>query len=333
MATNIGTLAEAIVSLKLDDSQLKKQINAATAQLKKIGDSLNKTANNIFKYALAPMLAIGTLGVRKFMQTTESSAGHLNASILRLRYAFDQFLARVGKVLVEKFHLAEVIDKIASALERISPETIEKLVKAFAALALVFVSLKGLSFILTAMDKLAKIPTGVLTGIGKVGGAVAAPVGVILAMVSAYNLAINKANEFKRVQDAGVSKMHSTIMGFGQAIEGLPIVGKLFEWARMLSGGKDWGVGKDGNKKMNFMAEGSVSSGGFAGLNKVFQDYYNQNQLNNTLEDNSSATRENTQAVTVLSSALAGFGAGAGGILGGITSLFAPSSQISAGAR
>ena len=83
MATATGVpLAEAVVMLKLvsDSGQVKKDIVKSLAPL-------------------AGIMAAGTLGVKKYMLTATAGAAKLRYAFAGLSKSWNQFLARLGRVI------------------------------------------------------------------------------------------------------------------------------------------------------------------------------------------------------------------------------------------
>ena len=138
-------LAEALVKVKLvyDKSEIKSQTTAAVedstkvykaqiASLKKearafgtIGREIGKVANLLL---LASGLGAGGLvwkGVKKYMETTEVGAKKLKESLNGLKESWNQFLARIGKVIVESGILEKVISKLKTLLDGMNSDKIK----------------------------------------------------------------------------------------------------------------------------------------------------------------------------------------------------------------
>src|ERR1035437_4765554 len=169
------TLAEAIIPVKLDMGQynagmqqlknglasggktvaenMSKALDQKITQLRQharslhtVVHALDSVANTIFKYMLAPGAAIGMLGIHKYMQTTDSGAVALNQSITQLKYAYNQLLARIGQVLVEKLKLVDVIYKIRNYINTLDDQKIARMVKWFKIMAEIFIAMKIVTF-------------------------------------------------------------------------------------------------------------------------------------------------------------------------------------------
>lgn len=108
-------LADAVVRVGLDTSALRKEARA----LGVIGGELNKIASTIFKFAVAPAIVLGTLGVKKFLETTDSGARELKKSLSGLHYAWDQLLARIGKAIYSNTALGRSIKELVKFINSI----------------------------------------------------------------------------------------------------------------------------------------------------------------------------------------------------------------------
>ena len=129
--TTTFPLAKAIVSVEGDLSDWKKQVSDLRKEAKAfgiLGRELNKFSNDIFKFVVLPLTAIGTLGVRKFLQTTETGAALLRGEIYNLTKAWNQFLARVGEAIVQNTMLGKVIQGLSKFLGSLDTSRIRSLI-------------------------------------------------------------------------------------------------------------------------------------------------------------------------------------------------------------
>jgi hypothetical protein len=146
----MNTIAEAFIKVKLglDKQDLKsltqdqlsdvaKQMDKQVMNLRRqarnykiIGFELGKISKAMFKYMVAPGVALGTAGVMKYMQTTEKGASLLRYSMVELRWSFDQFLARVGKTIYDSGILTKVINKLRDMLDNLDAKKIMQIFNA-----------------------------------------------------------------------------------------------------------------------------------------------------------------------------------------------------------
>lgn len=144
METISSPLAEALVKVKLvydkNDiaKQTEKQVNEVgkvwkkqitdynrnIANLKRTANEFNKISVLLFRGLVAPAIALGTLGLRKYLQSTDDGATELSLALRALSKEWDQVLAKVGKYLTGSENLAEATNKITTALKSIKKEDI-----------------------------------------------------------------------------------------------------------------------------------------------------------------------------------------------------------------
>jgi len=165
---NIGApLAEALVKVKLvyDKTDIKNQTNKAfeesnknikkqMAELKKsaaayglVGRELNNISNKMFKAIVLPTVALGTAGVMKYMQTTEQGALELRGAINGLTIAFNQFLARIGRVVNESKVLSKTIEGLKRFLNSLDDKKIAKIldIAIWTAILGIFIKIGGMT--------------------------------------------------------------------------------------------------------------------------------------------------------------------------------------------
>ena len=161
------TLADAIVKVKLviDQGGTKKDVNKAVNDIKTdlnkeisayrtIGNRLANISATLLKSIVLPASALGGSGIWKYMQTTEKEASRLRLALGGLRYSWDQFLARIGRVITNSKVLSGVIEKLKGFLDNLDDKKISKLIdKAVWGFAL-FAVTKILSMIVLAVKEL-----------------------------------------------------------------------------------------------------------------------------------------------------------------------------------
>ena len=224
--TTTFPLAKAIVSVEGDLSDWKKQVSDLRKEAKAfgiLGRELNKFSNDIFKFVVLPLTAIGTLGVRKFLQTTETGAALLRGEIYNLTKAWNQFLARVGEAIVQNTMLGKVIQGLSKFLGSLDTSRIRSLIDitkwAFLlfvmtklpALALMFyqnmlkteAALKSILGMQTAITSLS-VPVGASVGAGVAAGAAGAA-GFNLAAFGAYEM-----SSIKQIMERNAAKLGAT---------------------------------------------------------------------------------------------------------------------------
>jgi hypothetical protein len=198
-------LADALVRVRLvaDKSDFKaqtsRQVDDATKILRSqignlrkearafgiIGRDLNKIAATIFKFVVAPTIALGGLGVRKYMQTTEVGAKKLREAMAGLHHSWDQFLARVGRVIYNTGILSKVIERLRHFLNSLDDEKILRILNyaKWAAILGVITKMGGVIFTMTAniLKFRAALGTLELLNLLKTGGLTIGKGGVISA--------------------------------------------------------------------------------------------------------------------------------------------------------
>ena len=144
MAAEVGVLAEALVKVKLvsDNTSIKNQVKAQTDDYAKhlkaqgtllrstarsyfaIANIFNKAANAMLKAIVLPASALGGLGIKKYLKTTDEGAGKLRKTFHALNSSWNQFLARVGKAIYSSGTLTRVLEKIAKILDSLTEKQI-----------------------------------------------------------------------------------------------------------------------------------------------------------------------------------------------------------------
>lgn len=106
MATGIP-LAEAVVALKLvaDKNEIKTNVIKALAPL-------------------ASIVAAGSLGIRKYLLTTDKGATQLRQSLAGLSRSWNQFLARMGRVIASSGTLQAIFKGLAKVLDSLDDSVI-----------------------------------------------------------------------------------------------------------------------------------------------------------------------------------------------------------------
>ena len=161
------TIGEAVVKAKLDT----KEFNS---QLKAMSKAFNKSANFLSKTIIAPAIALGSLGVFKYLKTTDALARATNASIISLKISFNQLLFRIGETIIKKFKLIETMDKLRKVIDGLDEKKINTILDVVKWTAVSVIVMKLASGLLNAARAINTIRNGVIAMEGaKVGGAVA----------------------------------------------------------------------------------------------------------------------------------------------------------------
>jgi hypothetical protein len=179
MDTTAIPLASAVISVELDMSKFKAQMasisqtiqqsgskisssmtNALTAQTKATGASIKEAITVIdrrMQQVIKPILtaAVGMAfgGIYKFLSTTDQGAYKLQRSVNSLHYAWNQLLARIGRVVAEHFNLSTNIGKIVNYINSLDDKKLGKLLdKALWAAVAGSVMLMARGFVSIAAD-------------------------------------------------------------------------------------------------------------------------------------------------------------------------------------
>lgn len=198
------TLADAVVRVRLAyDRKDNKALNA-------LGTDLKKLSNSMFKFIVAPSLALATFGIRKYMQTTDRGAIELRQSFAALSKSWDQFLARLGKALSQSKVLQKVIEGLKRFLDTLNVDKIKSIVNVAMWASVLAISIKIASQILLwvkAARELA-ISMGLINiAVGMSGKGAA---GKAMGIGAAQGLGAG----------AGIAGVWSAIKGFSSAIKG-----------------------------------------------------------------------------------------------------------------
>jgi hypothetical protein len=178
VAQTITNFADAEVNLRFNSSEIASQLGKLEGRISKIGSAF-QTASRKLTLISAPAIAFATVSVNKFFNTMNPAALKAAWNFRLMRYQWEQFTARVGRVAVEKFQLDKLFGRIADALSRIKPETIDRALGAIkwvaigAALFKVLGYMKELVTLLQWMQSIGALKLA----IGGVGGSVAGQVG------------------------------------------------------------------------------------------------------------------------------------------------------------
>jgi len=186
-------LAEALVKVRLvtDKTDIKSNINKTTEDATKawrkqmayygqqarafsiIGNTLNRVSGLILKAFLAPSIALGALGIRKYMQTTDAGAEKLRHSLLSLRNAWDQFLARVGKAISTSPIFQKTLERIKNLLNSLDNKKILQWLEAakWAAIFYVITKITGEIFLWASYFDRIKKAALFIAGANVFGGA------------------------------------------------------------------------------------------------------------------------------------------------------------------
>ena len=107
-----------------------------------IGNALNSAASLMFKGIIAPTAIMATLGVKKYLQTTEIGARQLGMSLMFLYRAWDQMLARIGKAIASHGELRAVVDKLKKFIDSIDDRKIMQMLSVAKWSAILFIMIK-----------------------------------------------------------------------------------------------------------------------------------------------------------------------------------------------
>ena len=125
-------LGKAYYTVGADTSQFKKQIADLKAEARAFGTlihGVNKVANTLAVAVVAPIHALATAGVYKFMQTTDVGAYKLKQELIGLKYEWDQMLARVGAAIYRHGELSKVIEKLKNFISKIDEKQIMRILE------------------------------------------------------------------------------------------------------------------------------------------------------------------------------------------------------------
>lgn len=175
MANQID-IADAVVKVKLEKSSFGRD-------MKKMVREFDSMANKLSKTIIAPTIALGTLGVMKYLKTTDALARSMNASIIKLKFSFNQFLFRLGETIIKKYELVKVIDKLSAALNKIDSKKISAFLDVVKWTAITVLIMKSVAALVRLSGVITNIRNGMLEleGVkavaGAKGGAVSTAVG------------------------------------------------------------------------------------------------------------------------------------------------------------
>lgn len=167
-------IVEALVVLKLDETKFGQELNNLTKRISKtvnnklgqqmqnLGKQLNKTANFLSKVIIAPTIALGGVGFIKYLKTTDQLARQTNATLNSLKFAFSQFLFRLGEVIIKKFQLIKVMEKLKDILNNLDTKKIGVILDVVKWVAVSVIILKLASSLLIVAGALVKIRNGMI---------------------------------------------------------------------------------------------------------------------------------------------------------------------------
>jgi len=153
-------LGRAHYTVGADTTEFKRQISALKREaqaLSTIARGFDNAARVMMRSVIAPTLAMGALGLRKYLKTTEDGAVQLRKQIVGLRTAWNQALARIGEVIVKHGLLTKVINILKNVLDKLSSEKIERIFTAVKWATVLYVLLKIVSTTLKWMAMMDKI--------------------------------------------------------------------------------------------------------------------------------------------------------------------------------
>ena len=243
---------------------LKKESRALTF----VGKEFSHIGNMLIAGGLMGK-ALGGLGVAKYLKTTEVGAEQLKGSIDELKKSYDQFLARVGKVIVKSGVLEKSMAMLKKFLDSLNEKKIEAILN-YAKWMLIY----GVIFKITGLligwsghilklighlDVLARsnifkktvVSAGANTA-GNVAGGVAGGLtaGVVVSLKSAFNWfkdlrAMSKMGEelfehtswmtkFKHLFQDIIEVFRTLFPGLARFSKLFPILGKIAGWFALL---------------------------------------------------------------------------------------------------
>lgn len=118
------------IPIRMEDAEFKKKLQGLKVEAKSLETiirGVDKVANTMGKLIVAPIMTMATLGIKKFMATTDAGAYALKKQLYGLTWAWDQMLARIGAAIYKHGELGKLIEKIKHVLESIDERTIMRI--------------------------------------------------------------------------------------------------------------------------------------------------------------------------------------------------------------
>ena len=124
------TIAEYGIKLKVDNTDFKKQIGDLRKEaraLGQIGKEFSHAAHFLTAAVVAPITALGTMGVKKYLESTDAGAKTLKSSLSSLSESWNQMLGRIGKVIVGHGELGKKVESLKHWLDSIDEKKINQM--------------------------------------------------------------------------------------------------------------------------------------------------------------------------------------------------------------
>ena len=127
-----GVLSRWIIPIGADTKEFRKELADLRIQARALGTisrGLNQTSAMLVKTIVAPIVTIGTLGVKKFLQTTDIGAASLKKELKGLTGAWDQMLARIGASIYRHGELSKIIAGITKFMNEMDERKILRILE------------------------------------------------------------------------------------------------------------------------------------------------------------------------------------------------------------
>lgn len=127
-----GVLSRWIIPIGADTKEFRKELQQLRIEARALGTisrGLNQASAMLVKTIVAPLVTIGTLGVKKFMQTTDAGAVSLKKELKGLTGAWDQMLARIGAAIYRHGELSKIIAGITKFMNEMDERKILRILE------------------------------------------------------------------------------------------------------------------------------------------------------------------------------------------------------------
>lgn len=152
--------SQTLTSSKQSLADFKNQISSLRAEARALGmiiSGLNRFGSALTRAIVAPLTAISTLGVRKFLQTTDLGALELKKQLKGLTESWDQMLARIGAAIYRHTELSKIIQGIKNFMDSIDEKKIMKILEVGKWAAILLVVVRISSYILSWVQAVVKM--------------------------------------------------------------------------------------------------------------------------------------------------------------------------------
>jgi len=122
-----GVLSRWVVPITADTTGLKKELSNLRTEARALGTlsrGMAQVAATLTKAVVAPIVAMGTMGVKKFLQTTDFGAQSLRKELKGLTDSWNQMLARIGSTIYKSGELSKVIAGLKKIFDNITVKDI-----------------------------------------------------------------------------------------------------------------------------------------------------------------------------------------------------------------